>query len=272
MYSLKTDDISPKRKPIVKPYQYGEGYEHLRPKGVSKEDPNKIMNFWLKTEDIDGANTKKNSHIVKTRDILSTQDIDGAQPDPYKNQHRTKRFNRQIRKLGSNKAYLNTILSGKYVLKSNASETDNTSTSAYANQFDYAQPKDTKFLKQSRRYYTNHQKNDSNFDLKWRSPTDSFEYIHPLDQQSPRSDEGESDHEIENQYRSIQNEDYGHINNNDIQYQTGEDLNTPKSRQQSHERELKKIMDVNHSGEFAVNPTPENINRSMNDASNITIK
>lgn len=58
MYSLKTDDISPKRQPIVKPYHYGEGYEHLKPKGVSKEDPNKVMNFCLRTTDIDGASPK----------------------------------------------------------------------------------------------------------------------------------------------------------------------------------------------------------------------
>lgn len=45
MNSLKTDDISPKRKQIVKPYHYGEGYEHLQPKKISKESPNKIMNF-----------------------------------------------------------------------------------------------------------------------------------------------------------------------------------------------------------------------------------
>lgn len=40
MYSLKTDDISPPKKPIVKPYSYGEGYEHLQPKRPSMESKN----------------------------------------------------------------------------------------------------------------------------------------------------------------------------------------------------------------------------------------
>lgn len=93
MNSLKTDDISPKRRPIVKPYEYGEGFEHLQPKRISEKDPNKIMNFCLKTDDIDGANSKKGLADFRTRDILTTQDIDGAQPDPFKNNVRTKRFN-----------------------------------------------------------------------------------------------------------------------------------------------------------------------------------
>ena len=76
MYSLKTDDISPPKRPIIKPYNYGEGYEHLQPKRPSLQNPKKIMNFCLRTQDIEGAQPKKDPFMkFQTRDIMRVVEV-----------------------------------------------------------------------------------------------------------------------------------------------------------------------------------------------------
>jgi len=226
MNSLKTNDISPPRKQIVKPYEYGEGYEDIQPRRLNTKDPKKIMNFCLITNDIEGASPKKSNSLSKTRDLLATEDIEGAQPDPFKNRERTKRFNLKIRKMSKRKV---NKVNGKYSNQSQISEEDRNSAFAYANHIDYVQPKFTKSLSKSRRYYLNKNNFSSNLDLTWREDFD----------------EEESEEEDQQFFNNMpqNNNDYGPLPQEKDHYNlNGETQNTPLKRQESQNRELDKLM------------------------------
>ena len=179
-----------------------------------------------------------NKHIVniRSRDVLATQDIEGAQPDPYKTRERTKRFNRHIRKLTGNKGYIHSLVNGKYSGSSAHSDEDYSTISAYANHIERVQPMNTKAFVRSKRYYKNRHKNNLSHD---------FRLEHPLDDYLPEEDEGESEQEeilSRSMNNQLHNEDYGHMNNFEDYFQPGRGINTPRSRAISQEREMNRIM------------------------------
>lgn len=183
---------------------------------------------------------------IKSRDILATQDIDGTQPDPFKNRERTQRFNRNIKKLQKGKGSMsNCSLNGKYSNNSQISDVDKSSNSAYINHFEYIQPKQTKFLNQSRRYYINHHKNQSNINFQANK---DYDFMHPLEQSQINNyndeGEGEGDKEDDLFHRNIlqHNEDYSHIQNSGDYFQPGQDYNNPLSRERSQEKQLEHLL------------------------------
>ena len=233
--SLRTDDISPPRRQIISPDKFGERYEHLKPKRIGKEPPNKIMNFCLITDDIDGASPKKIS-LVKTRDLLATEDIDGAKPDPYRTREKTKRFNLKIKRMSKRRGNKSAII-GKYSNPSQSTNEDYSTRFAYANHINYVQPKDTKFLAKSRRYYQNKNNFNSNIDFQWKDEFDEGE-----------SDEEEEEYKIENDLMK-HNQEYEHLNNDNSYFERSIDQNTPLKRQESQDKELDLLMKDNYKSQ-----------------------
>lgn len=139
--------------------------------------------------------------------------------------------------MSKKKGILNKI-NGKYSNQSQISDEDRSSLFAYANHIDYVQPKCTKFLSKSRRYYQNKNNFSSNLDFSWKKTLDE-------------EDSEEEDHPLFN--TMPQNNDYGHLSQVKDYFQPQEEIqNTPLKRQESQDIELDKLMneeinDINKS-------------------------
>jgi hypothetical protein len=117
----------------VKPYEYGEGYEHLKSRRISQDSTNKIMNFSLRTKD-----------------------IRGAQPDTFGNRESTRRAKKNLLRLSKGQIKNNDCTS--FLSQRQSLEVDRSQLLVNERNSNYAgSPQNIE--KKCRRNYINHKNN-----------------------------------------------------------------------------------------------------------------